>query len=212
MATDPEQTAPSPNSLSRRDAIRAGAAGMAWLLTLNHIPPALVEEFARMTHNQPMTGPRLISMLQTERARWHALLVQIPAARMEEPGAVGTWSVKQLVAHLTWYEGRIVEGARQVLQTGKFVRPNGRLSMDERNIRIAEESATRPLSDVLAESDRVFSQVLDVITMMPTTLLNDGRSLGMPDDIVPWMAIANNSYGHYQEHEPDLRAWLAHAT
>lgn len=211
MAADPEQTTPSRGKLSRRDAIRTGAASMAWLLGLNHLSPALVEEFARMTRDEPMTGPRLAEMLQTERARWNALLAQIPAARMEEPGAAGTWSVKQLIAHLTWYEGRIVEGAQQVLQTGKFVRPNTRsnMTMDERNAHIAAESQARPLSEILAESDRVFNQVLAVVHACPTELLNDPRILGLPDDKVPWMAIANNCYGHYREHEEELRAWLA---
>jgi hypothetical protein len=213
MNTDPEQNSPFPPALSRRKALKTGATGMAWLLTLSHIPPALVNELAQLTQNQPMTCARLAGILQTERTRWNGLLAEIGPARMEEPGVVGTWSIKQLVAHLTWYERQIVEGAQQVLQTGKFVRPNaGKLGIDERNARIAEESQARPLSDVLAESDMVFNHVLHVIMACPTELLNDAQRLGLPNEVVPWMAIANNSYAHYREHEPDIRAWLAHTT
>ena len=60
-ATD--QAAP----LTRRDALKAGAAGLTALLTLSHITPALAEELTRLAHHQPMTGARLASILQAER-------------------------------------------------------------------------------------------------------------------------------------------------
>ena len=115
MTTTDEHAVPSrePTALSRRDALKAGAAGLATLFTLGHITPALADELARLAQGQPMTGPRLASILQAERRRWNALLAQVGMERMETPGVEGEWSVKELVAHLTWYEQGIVEGARQ---------------------------------------------------------------------------------------------------
>jgi hypothetical protein len=194
-------------ALSRRAALKTGAVGLAALLSLSHFTPALADEFARLTNNQPMTGARLAEILRTERAQWNALLAQVGPERMEIPGAVGEWSVKQLVAHLTWYEESIVVGAQQVQSTGKFTRrrPEG-VSMDEVNAQIAAESQERPASDVLAEADSVFGQMLAMIQVVPTDMLNDPHLLGLPDDVAPWMAVANNSYAHYREHEPALRA------
>ena len=102
MTTDPDQPTPPASTLSRRDALKTGATSMTWLLSIGQIPPALVHEFAQMTRDQPMTGSRLAGILRTERARWNALLAQIDPARMEEPGVEGTWSMKELIAHLTW--------------------------------------------------------------------------------------------------------------
>ncbi len=199
-----------PANVSRRDALKTGVAGMAWLLTLGHVTPALASELARLAHDQPMTGARLAGILQTERTQWNAMLAQVGPASMEESGVAGTWSVKELVAHLTWYERRVVEGAQQVLSTGTYTRPDtAGLSMDERNARIAAESRARPLDEVLAEADQVFGQLLAVIATCPEDVLNDPRRLGLPGDMVPWMAVASNSYAHYREHEPDIRAWLA---
>jgi hypothetical protein len=199
-----------PAAISRRSALKAGAAGLAAVLNFGHITPALAEELARLSQGKSMTGPRLVEILQTKRAEWNALLAQIGPERMEIPGVVGDWSVKQLVAHLSWYEAAIVEGAEHALSTGTFKRrrPEG-VSMDEMNARIASESRNRPVTEVLAEADSVFARLLPLIESCPENLLNDPGVLGLPQDMVPWMGVANNSYAHYREHEPDLRAWLA---
>src|SRR5260370_16506957 len=66
-ATD--QAAP----LTRRGALKAGAAGLAALLTMSHITPALAHELARLAHHHPMTGARLAPILQAERRPWTPL-------------------------------------------------------------------------------------------------------------------------------------------
>ena len=80
--------------------------------------------------------------------------------------------------------------------------------MDDMNASIASESQNRPVTEVLAEADSVFERLLTLIEACPENLLNDPGILGLPEDMVPWMGVANNSYAHYREHEPDLRAWL----
>jgi hypothetical protein len=202
---------PAPVTLSRKDALKAGiaAAGAAWLLALGHTSPAIASEIGRLAEEGPMTAARLGAVLRDERAQWNALLAEVGPERMDVPGVEGTWSVKQIVAHLTWYENVIVEGAQQLMSTGTYVREGLRaLSMDERNAVLAEQSRGRPVQDVLAEAEQVFGQLLTVIAACPDDLLNDPRRLGLPDDVVPWMAVANNSYGHYQEHAQAIRAWL----
>ena len=195
--------------LTRRAALKAGASGLAALLSLSRITPALAEELVRLAQPLPMTGPRLASILNVERTRWNALLAEVNSNRMEVPGVEGEWSVKELVAHLSWYERAIVEGAQQVLRTGTFTRrrPAG-MGLDEMNAQIAAESRARPASAVLAEADDVFKQLLVVIEACPQDILNDPRRLGLPGDMVPWMGVANNSYAHYRQHEAALRAWL----
>jgi DinB superfamily len=201
-----------PGRVSRREALKAGASGLAALLTLSHITPALADELTRLAGHQPMTGPKLAGIVQTERTRWNTLLAQVGLDRMDVPGVEGEWSVKELVAHLTWYEQAIVEGAEQALRTGTFTRrrPEG-VGLDEMNTRIAQEAHARPAADVLAEADAVFEHLLELIAAAPQDMLNDPRRLGLPEDMVPWMGVANNSYAHYREHEPALRAWLGHS-
>ena len=207
-----DHRASSPTPLSRRDALKAGAASMALALTLGPMGAAVVQELTRLAGGKPMTGARLAGILQTERSKWNALLAEIGPDRMERPGVEGEWSVKQIVAHLTWYENRIVEGAQQIVGSGTYTKGRSGLAglpMDERNNRIAAESRQRPLSDVLAEADQVFAQLVTAIAACPDDILNDARRLGLPDDIAPWMRVANSSYAHYREHGQAIRAWLA---
>ncbi|WIG60861.1 MAG: hypothetical protein OJF49_003609 [Ktedonobacterales bacterium] len=204
---DAAQTAAT---LSRRDALKAGAVGMAWLVGLGHLTPSIIRELEGLAQGRPMTGTRLAGILRAERIRWNTLLAQVGMVRMETPNVEGTWSVKEIVAHLTWYERAVVEGARQVMSGGRFMRPGQEDGgMDERNARIAAESHARPVGDVLAEADATFGHLLAMIEACPNDLLNDPNLLGLPDDIPPWMRVANNSYGHYREHEAAIRAWLA---
>ncbi len=199
--------------LSRREALKAGAASMAWLVTLSHVTPAIARELDRMAAEGPMTGARFAGILRTEHTEWNALLAQVGPERMEMPGVEGTWSVKEIVAHLTWYEGRVVEGARQVFGTGTYARTHdglAALTMDERNDRIAEESRARPVGEILTEAEKVFDQLVALLAAAPAEILNDPRRSGLPDDVVPWMLVANNSYAHYREHAAAITAWLEH--
>lgn len=198
-------------ALTRRDALRSGAAGMLFLFSLNHVGPGVADQLARLASEGLMTGERLAGFLRVERSRWTDLLALVGPERMEVAGVEGAWSIKQIVGHLTWYERAVVEGARQVLGTGKFTKPQTglrALTMDERNAVIAAETESRSLRDVLAESDQVFGELVAIIAAAPADLLNDPRVLGLPDELVPWMAVANNSYAHYQQHEQAIRAWL----
>jgi hypothetical protein len=170
----------------------------------------LADELARLSQGQPMTGAHLATILRDERAAWDALLARVRPERMDIPGVEGTWTVKDLVAHLTWYEQAVVEGAQQVLTTGTFARrrPEG-VGLDDLNVQIADESRTRSVDAILAEARDVFHQMVTLVEASPQKILNDPHLLGLPDDVVPWMAVANNSYAHYREHEPALRAWIA---
>ncbi len=213
MTTLPDkhvESTTAPAVLSRRNALKAGAAGLAGLLSLSHITPALAAELKQLAGGRPMTGSRLAAILQEERKRWNELVAAVRPDRMEIAGVEGDWSVKDLIAHLTWYERAVVEGAQQILTTGAFTRRRrGDLSLDENNVQIAAASRARSVREVQDDAEKVFAQLLAVVNACPDQILNDPKFLGLPEDLVPWMAIANNSYAHYREHEPALQAWLA---
>ena len=51
-----------------------------------------------------MTKAEFLDRLRSGRAEWDALIAQIDEAQMTEPGVVGDWSVKDIIAHVTWSE------------------------------------------------------------------------------------------------------------
>lgn len=51
-----------------------------------------------------MTKAELLDAMRSGRARWEDLLAEVETGRMDEPGVVGAWSVRDVVAHVSAYE------------------------------------------------------------------------------------------------------------
>ena len=55
-----------------------------------------------------MKKAELIRALQEVHRAFNDLLARIPAERMNEPGALDSWSIKDVIAHLAWHEREMV--------------------------------------------------------------------------------------------------------
>jgi Mycothiol maleylpyruvate isomerase N-terminal domain len=156
-----------------------------------------------------MTKADVIEKMRAGRAEWEALLAQVPRERMTEPGVMGEWSLKDIIAHVSWGELEIAEVFRQHALVGSDL---WNLPQDERNAAMVAESHARSLDDVLAEAERAYPQLLAAVQTLDDEDFNDAaRYAGMPPLWRPWQLIAGNTYDHYPEHIPAIRAWLDQA-
>lgn len=159
-----------------------------------------------------MTKKALLADLAQEQEHWEALLAQIGEARMELPGVGGEWSVKDIVAHLTGWRQRTVVRL-QAWQRGEEAPPPPwppeLLTDDAVNTWIYATNHDRSLQDVLAESRQVFEALVDTIVALPESHLLDPVRFGFDwTEGEPMTAAA--LFGHFhEEHEPDMRTWLA---
>jgi uncharacterized protein (TIGR03083 family) len=153
-----------------------------------------------------MTKAQFLDLLRVSRAEWDALLARVPEDRMSAPGVAGGWSVKDVIAHITWHEREMLG----VLQAHALVGSDlWDLPLDERNAIIYAQNRDRPLAEVLAESRAVYPQLLAAAQALTEADLTDpGRFANMPGDWVPWQLLAENTYTHYRDHIPAMRAWL----
>ena len=125
---------------------------------------------------------------------------------MTESGVVGEWSVKDVIAHITWHEREMVGVLRARALVGSDL---WNLPLDQRNAAIFEQNRHRPLSDVLTEAQQIFPHLVELVqTLDDQDLIDPSRFAQMPADWQPWQVIASNSFEHYRAHIPDLRAWL----
>lgn len=153
-----------------------------------------------------MDKATFISALQQARAAWEALLVQIDEQRMLQPGIVGTWSVKDLIAHMSWYEREMVPVIRLRLFSGSEW---WALPADERNEMIYQQHRQRPLQKVVEEGQRSYTELLEALqSLSDEDLNNPHRFKDMPEDWIPWQIFAGNSSEHYQDHLPTLHRWV----
>ena len=72
----------------------------------------------------------------------------------------------------------------------------------------AQRHRGRSLREVLDESHHVFQQMFAAIEGLPDEVLND------PARYLPWLEVESikpsDFFGHFhEEHEQDMRAWLA---
>jgi hypothetical protein len=153
-----------------------------------------------------MDKAELLNLVLTERANWEAALSEVGEDRMAEPGVDGDWSVKDIVAHITWSEREMVG----VLQARALVGSDlWDLSNDERNAIVYQQNRGRALADVLAEAQDVYRQLMAALESLSDEDLNDpSRFADMPADWEPWRVIAGNTYLHYTDHAESIRAWL----
>jgi len=158
-----------------------------------------------------MKKSELLDWLQEAYRNWQSLLAEIGEARMDQPGVNGDWSMKDLIAHLTGWQPRLISRI-QAAQRGEPEPPPPwpahLQTEDEVNAWIYESNRGRSVREVLDESRQVFRQLLAVIE-------------GLPDDVriePEWHLVwlngqrfpAGEFFDHFRDdHEPDVRAWLA---
>jgi hypothetical protein len=165
-----------------------------------------------------MKKSELLNWLQEEYQQWEAFLDQISPARMDQPGVNGHWSIKDIVAHLTGWQPRLIARI-QAAQRGEPEPPPPwpahLQTEDEINAWIYESNRGRSVREVLDESHQVFQQLPAVIEGLPdevridTIRTSSGREyhlVWVDDKRFP----AGEFFDHFHDdHEPDIRAWLA---
>ena len=168
-------------------------------------------------HSGNSTGPiskkQLLAEMQSEQAAWLALLDEIGEENMTQPEAASGWSIKDIVAHITGWRRRTVLRFRAAFDPTVDMTPSWPAELDEDdevdeiNAWIYKANRDRPLADVLNDSREVFQQLVAEVSALSDEQLNDPQRF-------PWLEGERLTgafiFGHFhQEHEPDMRAWLA---
>ena len=149
----------------------------------------------------------LITPIQKFWSSWKALYLPITPNQLVRSGIAGNWSLKDIIAHITWHEQEMVGLIQAHALVGSEL---WNLPTDERNAAIYEQTKNQPLEQVLAESEQVHQQLLDALpTLSDEDLIDPSSFPNMPPDWQPWMIIAQNTYEHYEDHMKDVEKWLA---
>ena len=153
-----------------------------------------------------MSTAEFIQNVRDARERIDALINALDETHMLEPVDAGGWTVKDIIAHLTWHEREMVGMIQKRALAGSDLWNE---PTDERNQAIYEENRDLPLNEVRAEAGAVFRQLIEGLESLDDEdLYKPARFVNMPSDWRPWQILAENTYEHYFAHVPALTAFV----
>ena len=129
-----------------------------------------------------------------------AHLSALSEAQMLQPGVNGQWTVKDVLAHVTWWEQhllhRLKTGQDNLFQEGISMQA----ATDRANESIYAANRSRPLAEILEEFQASYQQVLTALE----ALSEEDVSQAEIYDIIAW-----DTFRHYPEHTAMLQSWMA---
>jgi hypothetical protein len=140
----------------------------------------------------------LLSLMQTEHTQLEALLTTLSEEQLLRPDVTGSWSVKDVLAHLTWWEqemiSEILHGVE--LDPGLGGEP---WSTERANALMVEAKRNTPWSEILAAFHDSYQQILRMV--------EDLTELDLAHDEI-YTHLVNNTGNHYAEHRHWIEAGL----
>lgn len=156
-----------------------------------------------------MTKDEIRTALDDSRAALLDAIDGLSPDQMLAPNAVGEWSVRDILQHLSLWEAELV---RLLVHVDQRRKPVGQSfvphpDFDSLNARWHAETKDRPLERVLQDLHGVRRQTLRWVDEMPEEDLRRVRPEPWLDrrPLARW--IAEYSYEHEMEHTQAMRAW-----
>ena len=145
-----------------------------------------------------MTKARLLKRLESAWASLRESYAGLSEAEMLEPGVTGAWSVRDIIAHVTWWEEEALTHLPLILAGGRPPRYSVKYGgIDAFNAQMTEQRKGLSLAEVLQQRDDVHQRLSALIQSVPDDQIAGrfGRRLQL------------DTYGHYPKHEQVIRAW-----
>jgi hypothetical protein len=155
----------------------------------------------------PKTVSHLLNLIRNSYAEYETLLNSIPSERLLEP-MMGDWSVKDVVAHVTWSEREMIPVVREMRLQGSEL---WNLPTDERNKLMVEDSRMKTASEIMDEQRNAHRDLIAAIEALEDAdLTENARLKEAPPGWTLWELLAGNTFRHYPEHVENLQEFLAH--
>lgn len=156
---------------------------------------------------ETVSTDRALAAVDAERDAWEAFVIEVGEERLEEPGALGEWTLKDLAEHLAAWMTYDLNQLDPPESAGPW--PEGD-DTDKINAWIYEQNKDRSPGDVLRDTYSTYLRLHRFVETMAAEELNDqdrfpslkGKALGA--------ALVDGSFfSHWHdEHEAEARAWL----
>ena len=153
---------------------------------------------------------QLLKDIHAERRQLESNLSALSAGEMICPGVTGSWSVKDILAHLVAWEKLFIGWYQAGLQGGAFTtQPVGmsKIAIDNINQRIYQQNKSRTLDDILAEFHASYQQTITIIEEIPEEDMFTHGRFSWTGKFTLADYIAGNTCNHYAWAKLQIRKW-----
>jgi hypothetical protein len=129
---------------------------------------------------------------------------------MLDTRAQGGWSVKDILAHITFWE-RLALDRLFAARDNKPMQIElvGSWDVDQLNAHVYGENKDRPLEDVLADARSVHKEIMDFLESSEAGFVEGPLPFDWAEGYPLWKFVDDNTSGHYKEHRETLEVWIA---
>jgi hypothetical protein len=133
---------------------------------------------------------------------WAALLEScagLSDSRLTEPGVTGDWSVKDILAHVTTWEGEALKYLPLIIEGGRpprYVRYGG---IDAFNAKMTEEKRDLSLAEVRRQLEDTHHRLIDFAQRTADALFTRDTRFRR--------RLRLDTYSHYPQHAGAIREW-----
>ena len=146
---------------------------------------------------------RLIAKVETAWAGFHESYAGLSDEELLVPGVTGAWSVRDLIAHVTWWDAEAITHLPMVLEGGTPPRYSVTYGgIDAFNALKTEETRDLSLDAVRHEAEATHARLLAYLRSVPPERLRGNPKFTH--------RLRLDTYGHYPIHTADIRAWREH--
>ena len=147
-----------------------------------------------------MNRQQLLYRLDSAWRAFQASYAGLSSSRLTEPGVAGDWSVKDIVAHVTWWEEEALRHLPLIIAGGRPPRYSVAYGgIDAFNAMMAERKRDVPLSDVLTEQNDTHQRLIDFIQSVPEDQFTRETRFRR--------RLRLDTYSHYPIHTNAIREW-----
>ena len=154
-----------------------------------------------------MTKDELIRKIEGEWDNLQGALDGLTEEQMHQTGVVGEWSIKDILAHITAWQTRLITALFKVEKGFTPDTTEGGQTVDQMNEKFYREMKDRSFDQVWDDLDASYHQLLSRLEGWKEKDLFDPKRFN-------WMKgqpfvgyIAGDSYEHYAEHAVQIRKW-----
>lgn len=154
-----------------------------------------------------MNRDEILNALEDEREKFLEAIEGLPEEALLEPGVVGEWSIKDLMAHISMWEAWLIRLLWQISQGETPTRLIPAEQVDEVNAAWHAQAKDRPLEQVMEDFRQARKQTARRVLAFSDRDLSDPQRYPWAKGNTLAEIIAMNTWAHEAEHTAQIQAW-----